>query len=135
MLAIIMLICFCTVPTPSSVTLGNSESNSIVIGSDVILPCTMELNSAIVETDLPLLMVDAQLFREGTLLVLTGLTVTGTTFTYTTQLNSFGRSDSGNYTCTATVRPQSTSTYLTGTEVLSSNISIEAGMYTYYDCS
>ena len=65
------------------------------------------------ESDLSVLMVDAQLSRDGTPLTLTGPTVAGTTFTYTIQLNSFGRSDSGNYTCTATVRPQPPSTFLT----------------------
>ena len=74
-------------------------------------------------------MVDTQLFRDGTPLTLTGPTVSGTTFIYTTQLNSFGRSDSGNYTCTATIQPQPTSTYITGNETLQSDlISIKAGM-------
>ena len=67
------------------------------------------------DSEIFLLMVDAQISRpDGTPLALTGPTVTGTTFIYTTQLNSFGRSDSGNYTCNATVRPQPSSTYLTG---------------------
>ena len=130
MLAIlIILVCFCIVPTPSSITLTSSEGNFIVIGSDVTLTCTVRLHSAIVESDLPLLMVDAQLSRDGTPLTLTNPTVTGTTFTYTTQLNSFGRSDSGNYICTATVRPQPSSTFITGSETLQSGIiSIRAGM-------
>jgi hypothetical protein len=87
------------------------------------------LNSAIVASDVSLLMVEAQLSRSRTPLTLTGPTVTGTTFTYTTQLNSFGRSDSGNYTCTATVRPQPTmgTLYHTGNEMLSSVINIRAG--------
>ena len=88
----------------------------------------MELNSAIVESDLSLLMMDVQLSRDGTPLTLTDLTVTGTVFIYTTQLNSFGRSDSGNYTCTATVEPRPTSTYLTRSIMVTANISIKAGM-------
>ena len=119
------------VPTPSSIILTSSDTSSLqIVGSDVTLTCMLELNPAIVETDLPLLMVDVQLSRDGTPLALTGPTVTETTFTYTIQLNSFGRSDSGNYTCTATVRPQPSSTYLTGSEtLLSDTISIKAGMY------
>ena len=73
-----------------------------------------------------LLMVDAQLSRDGTPLDLPSVTTTGTTFTYITVVNSVGRSDSGNYTCTATVRPQLTATYLTGIEMLSTNINIRA---------
>jgi hypothetical protein len=86
----------------------------------------VELNSGILESDLLLLMVSAQLTHpNGTMLSLSN-TVRGTTFTYTTQLNSFGRSDSGSYTCTATVRPQPTATYLSGSGVLSSAIEITA---------
>ena len=73
-------------------------------------------------------MVDAQLSRDGTTLALTGPTVAGTTFTYTIQLDSFGRNDSGNYTCTATVRPQPTSTYLTGSGVLSNVTRVTTGI-------
>ena len=54
--------------------------------------------------------------------------VSGTTFIYSTQLNSFERSDSGNYVCTATVRPLSTATYLTGVGILSNTIRITVGM-------
>ena len=67
------------------------------------------------DSEIFLLMVDVQISQpDGMPLTLTGPTVTGTTFTYTTQFNSFERSDSGNYTCNATVRPQPSSTYLTG---------------------
>jgi hypothetical protein len=100
---------------------------------DVILTCTVELNSAIiVESDLPLLMVEVQLFRdEAPLSNPTMLSVKGirTTFTYTTQLSSFGRSDFENYSCTATARPQPTAIYLTGNDTVQSNtINIRAGM-------
>ena len=72
---------------------------------------------------------ETQLFRDRTPLALIGPTVSGTAFTYTTQLSSFafGRSDSGIYTCTATIRPQSTTFFLTGNEILSSVINIRAG--------
>jgi hypothetical protein len=92
------------------------------------------LNSAIVASDVSLLLVDTQLSRSGTPLTLTGPTVTGTTFTYTIQFNSFGRSDSGNYICTATVRPQPTmgTLYHAGNEMLSSVINIRAGKIIEY---
>ena len=83
------------------------------------------------ESDLSLLMVSAELTHpNGTMLSLSN-TMSSTTLTYTTQLNSFGRSDSGGYTCTATVRPQPTATYLSGTDSDTNNVEITtiAGVY------
>ena len=117
-----------------------SSSNTIkIVGTDVTLTCTVELGPVVVESDLSLITVAAQLSRDGTTLALTGPTVTGTTFTYTIYFNLFRGNDSGNYTCTATVRPQSTSTYLTGNAVLSDTIYIQAGrtalsIATVYNC-
>ena len=110
---------------------SSGTSDIVIVGSDITLTCILVLNSAIVISDLSLLMVDAELSRNGTPLTLSGRIMTDTTFTYTTQLNPFGRSDSGNYTCTATVRPQPTSIYLTGNETLSSTIGIKAGKYSF----
>ena len=108
-------------------TLQSNSPNPITIGLDVTLTCMVKMNENVFESDLSLLMVDAQLSRDGTPLSLTGPTVIGTrTFTYTTQLNSFGRNDSGNYTCTATVR--SNSSHLIDNELLiSGNIYISIG--------
>ena len=109
---------------------GNPDDATVVVGSNLTLTCTLVLNSAIMGSENALLMVEAQLSRNGTSLAITSysLSVTGTTFTCTTQLDSFGWSDSqGNYTCTAIVRPQSNAVYLTGNETLSSHINIRAG--------
>ena len=108
-----------------------SNSDIVTIGNDITLMCTLELNSAIVESDLSLLMVDVQLSRDGASLSSPTMSpVTGTTFTYTTWLNSFGKSDSGNYTCTAAITPQPSVIYLTGNETVQSNtINIRAGMW------
>ena len=96
-------------------TVTSNPPSPILDGTDVTVSCVVEMAQGVVDSDLSLLMVDAQLSRDETPLTLTGPTVTGTTFTYTTQLDSFGRNDSGNYTCSATVtRAQSSSTYLTG---------------------
>ena len=115
-----------TVPTPSFLIL-TSSSEAVMFGSDVTLTCTLGLNSAIVASDLSLLMVEIQLSRDGVLF--NNSLATDITFTYTTQLNSFGRSDFGNYTCTATIRPQTSAVYLIGTEALQSNaINIRVGM-------
>ena len=78
------------------------------------MTCTVELGSAVMESELSLLMVSAQLSRDGTPLNLTGPTVTGTTHIYRVAVSSFSESDIGNYSCNATVRSQSTSNFLIG---------------------
>ena len=89
--------------------------------------CTVVMGDGISQSDLSLLVVDAQLSRDGTPLNRTGPVISGTTFTYTFQLYSFRRSDSGTFNCTATVRPQQISTYLTGVGKQSAVVQIEIG--------
>ena len=96
-----------------------------------MLTCVVKLNLAIQNSEIFLLTIEAQLSRNGTPLPLTGPTVTGTTFTYTTQLRLFQQSDFGNYTCTATVSPSPSSTYLTGIDVLSNTLNIKPGKMLY----
>ena len=83
----------------------------VTLGSDVTINCTVKLDAAVMESELSLLAVDAQLSRDGVTLNLSNLIISGTSFTYTTVVNSFGRSDSGNYSCAASIR--SNSSYLT----------------------
>ena len=85
------------------------------------------LNSAVLSSEIFLVTVDAQLSMDGNQLELTGPIVTETVFTYTALLKSFQDSDFGSYTCTATVRPHASLTYLTGMDVLSDSQSINAG--------
>ena len=109
---------------------SSGNSDIVTIGTGTTLTCTLVFDLVIVASDLSLIMVDAQLSRDGTPLTLTDPTVTGTTFIYTTQFNSFGRTDSGDYTCTATIAPQPSAIYLTGNESVQSNtINIRAGMW------
>ena len=116
-----MFICsVLTVPDPQSVAV-TSSSNIVSSGSTVSLMCTVELNSAILESELSLLMVDAQLSRDGTPLILTGPSVTGTTYIFTATVISFSESDVGNYICRATVSPHPSSQHLTGTGQLQSS--------------
>ena len=89
--------------------------------------CVIEFSPAVVESDLRLLMVDTQLSRDGTTLPLTGPVVSGTTFTYTTQLNSFGRNDSGNYSCTATISLGQTPHLVENKTVTSDNLKVSTG--------
>ena len=92
-----------------------------------MLTCTVKLNSAIAASEIFLLTENAQLFKDGNLLALEGPRVSDTTITYTAQLNSFQRSNFGNYTCSATIRPQPSSTYVTGIDALSDMIIIKPG--------
>jgi hypothetical protein len=78
------------------------------------------------ESELSLLMVDAQLVRDGTPLTLSDPAVNNTTFTYTTMLK-FGENDVGNYTCTATAKPHPTSTHLNGIRMKSDAIELLIG--------
>ena len=106
----------------------STPSSPVNVMSTVTVTCTVGLNSAILESDLSLLMVDAVLSRDGTPLTLANPTVTGTRFTYTRRFESFGRSDSGNYTCTAIVTPQPSSAYLTGSDSGTSTAKITTGV-------
>ena len=83
------------------------------------------------ESEVSLLLVDAELSRDGTPLNLTGPTIAGVTLSYGAAVSSFSDSDVGNYTCTATVTPQPFSTYLTGMgQLQSSPFEIIIGMCT-----
>ena len=120
-----------TVPTQSSIVLTSSvdDSGTQIVGSDVTLTCMVELSSVIQTSEIFSLAVDAQLSRDGTPLARKGPTVTGKTFTYTRLIESFGRNDSGNYSCTASIQPRPTLIYLTGNETLQSDsINIKACM-------
>ena len=95
------------VPAPTVTLMSDLTGNVVVVGSTVTLTCTVTMNQTVRESDLIILTVDTRLsVLGGESRALTGPRVTGTTFTYTTQLNSFRRSDSRNYICRSTVRPQ-----------------------------
>ena len=114
------------VPTPTSVTV-DVTSNRVTVGSSVKVMCIAEMDPKILPSDLSLLEVEAQLSRDGTPLILTDPTVSGTTFTYAIQLDSFSRNDSGKYTCRVTVRPRPTSHDLIQSGESSNSIVIRAG--------
>ena len=101
------------VPNPM-VTINSNPPSLILDGTDVTLTCSVTMGREVLPSDLSLLMVDAQLSRDGTILNPTGPIVTGTTFTYTIRLDTFGRNDSGNYNCTANVTLLQSSIYLAG---------------------
>ena len=86
------------------------------------------MNKNILSSELSLLMVTAQLTGpDGSVLALSEAEISGTNFTYTAQVDSFGDSDAGNYTCNASIRLQLPSTYFTGTGQLSNTIQVIVG--------
>ena len=118
------------VPTSSYVTLMSSNSLP-VLGSEVTLTCVVELSSIFSDSEISLLIVHAQLSKDGTSPVaLNNPIVTGKTFTFSTQINSVQKNDIGNYTCMATVRPRQSLTYLVGTDILFDTLTITASKYT-----
>ena len=116
-----------SVPDPSSVVVTSNPSPIPSAGTSVELICTVELGPAISQSDLSLLMVDAQLSRDGTPLDRTGPVISGTTFTYTVQLDSFEMSDVGDYSCTATVSLVSNSTFISGSGTANGMSTISIG--------
>ena len=92
-------------------TIQSDPTSPVTPGSDVTINCTVELGPVVMTSELSLLMVDAQLSRDGITLNLSSLTISGTTFTFTIVVRLFGRNDSGNYSCAASVKPNSS--YLT----------------------
>jgi hypothetical protein len=96
------------VPDPQFVTLTSGDVHD---GADITINCTVEFGQTVMESEISLLMADMQLIvsRRGIVtmryLSNSSPTISGTTLTYSTVLNSFSRSDSGNYSCAATFTP------------------------------
>ena len=120
-----MFLCL-PVPAPTSVTVTNGSVN---VGSTVSLTCTVELSPAV---DVPVTVNTVWTGLDGFMTTNTGQSVIG--YTSTTIVS---RERSGNYTCTATVRPISASTYLARSGVLSNATSIVARKFQsfmFYRC-
>ena len=86
------------------------------------------MNSSVTDSEDLLLTVDAQLIQpNGAMLSLDNPIIPGTIFTFNIKVKSFGISDVGNYTCSATVRPKPSSPYLTESNELSGRIELAIG--------
>ena len=73
------------------------------------------MNEYVLPSEFSLLIVVAQFTRpDGTMSVLSNPDMSGATYNFITMVNSFGDSNVGNYTCTTTVTPGPTATFLTG---------------------
>ena len=94
----------------------------VLNGSNVTLTCSVQMGQNVLPSEHSLLTVNAQLISpDGSVLDLSSRVMSGTTYNFTTQVNSFGDGDVGNYTCIATVIAQPSSTFLIGMSRLVSN--------------
>ena len=107
---------YSTVSDPESITVTSSGGTMVLRGSGVTLTCSVQMNQTVFPSELTLLMVNASLIKpDGSSLDLSNPETSETlTYSFTTQLNAFGDSDVGNYTCNATIRPQPSSPFLIG---------------------
>ena len=111
------------VPDPSVVKVISDFESSIIVGSFTVLTCTVELSPAV---DVPVTVSTVWTGPDGFMTANVAQPVMGSTTTYnsTAMVSSFGRDQSGVYTCTATV--SSTSQYLTGSSSHSGSATIVA---------
>ena len=119
---------FClSVSAPTFVTVSNS---SVIVGSTVTLTCTVELSPAV---DVPVTVNTVWTGPAGFSTTNTAQAMAGNTTTYTSTaiVSSFGRAQSGNYTCTATV--SSSFLFITGTGSRSGTAKVTIGEY-YCPC-
>ena len=105
---------------------GDPVSPIRPVGSEVTLTCTVVLNPAV---DVPVTVNTVWTGPAGFMTTNTAQPVMGSTTTYTStaMVSSFGRDQSGNYTCTATV--SSTSLYLTDSRSQSGTARITVGKH------
>ena len=90
---------------------------------DGTLICTVKLSPAV---DVHVTVITVWTGPAGFMINNTAQPVMGSTTTYTSRamVRPFGTAQSGNYTCTATLRPQQISSYLTGSVELSHTATI-----------
>ena len=87
-----------TVPDPKSAMVTSSSGTMILSnGSGVTLTCSVQMNQNVLTSELPLLMVTAQLIGpDGSVVDLSDPIISGTTYNFTTQVNFFSDNDVGN---------------------------------------
>ena len=113
----------CVVQAPTSVSVTSDHSNPIrPVGSTVTLTCTVVLAEYVDGLTVNTELTGPNGFSENGMAQRMGST---STYTSTAMVRSFGRDQSGNYTCTATV--SSTSSFLTTSDPLSETARVTVG--------
>ena len=115
------LSCF-IVPAPSSVTVTSDQANPL---AERTLSCTVVLDPSVdVPVTVNTVWTGPDNFNRNIMAQQMGST---TTYTSTVTVSSFGRDQSGNYTCTATVSSASPSPFITGNPSMSGTSMISVG--------
>ena len=124
-----MSIIIFAVPAPSSVMLSSSIPNPIPPGSSVTLTCAVELSPAV---DVPVT-VNTVLTTPGGFTNTSTAMGSSTNYAATYVINSFRRSNSGNYACRATLVSMPTSEYFDDSNAaLSSIVRVTTGKIEAY---
>ena len=113
----------CVVSAPTSVSVTSDLPNPIrPVGSTVTLTCTVVLAEYVDSLTVNTEWTGPNGFSENGMAQRMGST---STYISTAMVSSFGRDQSGNYTCTATV--SSTSSFLTTSDSISETTSVTVG--------
>ena len=81
----------------------------------IVVICTVELSPLVTESEVSLITVSARLIHNGTRELSPTMSARrGTTYTFSSLIQSFQQSNNGEYVCTATVSPQASSQLITG---------------------
>ena len=113
----------CVVPAPTSVSMTSDLPNPIrTVGSTVTLTCTVVLAEYVDGLTVSTEWTGPNGFSENGMAQRMGST---TTYTSTAMVSSFGRDQSGNYTCTATV--SSTASFLNTSDSISETTRVTVG--------
>ena len=97
----------------------------VIEGTSISLMCTVEMGTAPLEgSDWQLFDLNVTLSRDDSEVTSINLS---TTLTYNHSIVSFNRSDSGNYSCTATARPRLSSDFINGSVAVSDVLKVSTG--------
>ena len=107
-------------------TVTASPDGTIFTGSSLTLTCSIELSEAVNITVTVNTVWSGPSGTQFTTTTSVATRMTATTYTSTVTISSVETSDSGEYTCTATV--SSTSPFLTDSELMLSSTNIVVGM-------
>ena len=116
------------VPRPATIRISTNQDNPLMVrpvGSTVTLTCMADLDPAI--GDIPVIVNIELRDPAGSPLATTAPSVSGFTYTTSATISSFGRSDSGVYTCTAGVSPSPSNPFLSSSSLRSETFRVTTG--------
>ena len=115
------------VPGPTVIRISTNQTNPLMvrpIGSTVTLTCMADLDPAI---DVPVAMNIQLRDPAGSPLTTTTPSVSGATYTTAVTISSFGRRDSGVYTCMAAISPSPSNPFLSSSSSQSETLRVTTG--------